>query len=285
MVAIVKQWLKRELDGLVNVQTTHISEAPHPDLTVHTWNGVRVHIYLANEPLKIRQMKKLLQDATSVGLATLFIVSADLLPKDTARVIPDEWLLAVHALTGDRVYGYKIDAQGPTLTQVHFEPLNGLNTYEVQYGPSVVIARMRFYRAAAKPRSIKGNWLVADFDTAAFWKENDYRHAREEQARARRRAAGQTSWQTWSGFQTWDNTSERARNGFAASPLRTYLDECYEQLGLKPDADREAVKAAFRQLARAVHPDVSQLPKDEAEAQFKKLAAAYDFIKAANDWA
>lgn len=280
MTLTLKHWLKRELDTLVSVQSTLVGTSP--DLVINTWNGVKINVHLVHEPLKVRQMRRQLQDATSIGTGTLYIVSESLLPKDNTRVLPDEWLLAIHALTGDRIYGFKPAPQGFHLLQVHFEPVNGLNAWEVQLGPEFQVDRVRFYRATTKPRAIKGDWLVADFDTACFWKENDYRNHRERMVRERRRAAAGTTWQTWSGFQTWAHDPSNA--AAPASPLKTYLDMCYETLGLKPGADRETVKAAFRKLAREVHPDTSQLPKEEAEARFKALSSAYEYIKSAQGW-
>lgn len=273
----VKQWLKFELDKLVSVQST--IPGTIPSLVVNTWNGVKINIHLVDEPLKARHMRRQLQEATNIGTGTLYVVADTLLPKDNVRTLPDEWLLAVHALSGERIYGYQTVSSQYQLIQVHFEPVSGLNAWEVQYGPAVHLERLRFYRASTKPRSIKGDWLVADFDTACFWKENDYRNHRERLMRERRRTAG-TTWQTWSGFQTWANDTPNA----ASSPMRTYLDMCYDILGLPSGADRDTVKMAFRKLAREVHPDTSQLPKEEAEARFKALTSAYEYIKSAHNW-
>jgi hypothetical protein len=44
-------------------------------------------------------------------------------------------------------------------------------------------------------------------------------------------------------------------------------------LGLSDDADRDAVAHAYRRLARATHPDVSDSP--DAAARFAALTAAY----------
>ncbi|MBE2269016.1 MAG: DnaJ domain-containing protein [Anaerolinea sp.] len=60
------------------------------------------------------------------------------------------------------------------------------------------------------------------------------------------------------------------------------LDRCYQLLGLTRAASEDDVKLAFRKLAREFHPDVSKLPKDEAEARFKRLYAAYRYIKTAS---
>ncbi len=47
----------------------------------------------------------------------------------------------------------------------------------------------------------------------------------------------------------------------------------YEVLGVPRDADQQAIKAAFRRLARKYHPDRSAEP--DAEARFRELAEAY----------
>ena len=49
-------------------------------------------------------------------------------------------------------------------------------------------------------------------------------------------------------------------------------------------ATSDEVKAAYRRLARELHPDVSALPKDEAEVRFKMLHEAYTIIKTSNGW-
>lgn len=50
----------------------------------------------------------------------------------------------------------------------------------------------------------------------------------------------------------------------------------YDILGIKPDADAKAVKAAYRRLARKYHPDVSK--EHDAEKQFKDVSEAYEVL-------
>jgi molecular chaperone DnaJ len=50
----------------------------------------------------------------------------------------------------------------------------------------------------------------------------------------------------------------------------------YEVLGVERDADEEAIRQAFRDLARACHPDVAQAP--DAEQRFRELAEAYSVL-------
>ena len=52
----------------------------------------------------------------------------------------------------------------------------------------------------------------------------------------------------------------------------------YDILGVSRDADEKAVKAAFRKLAKQLHPDRN--PGDHtAEIKFKEVNAAYECLK------
>jgi curved DNA-binding protein len=51
----------------------------------------------------------------------------------------------------------------------------------------------------------------------------------------------------------------------------------YEILGVPPEADEKAIRKAFRQLARKVHPDVNPGNK-EAEEKFKTINEAYQVL-------
>jgi curved DNA-binding protein len=54
----------------------------------------------------------------------------------------------------------------------------------------------------------------------------------------------------------------------------------YAVLGVEPDADDKTIKLAYRRLARKYHPDVSQ--HEDAEAQFKAVAEAYEVLHSAD---
>lgn len=280
MSEIVKKWLKHQIDPMVSVQTSVIGN--NPSLIIHTWTGARIHLYLIEAPIKPRTLKRILQEATNTGTNSMFILNVSLLPPDSQRVVPPEWLLAIQHLTNDRIYGYQITKQGIELIQVHFEPVNNnIEEYKTWYGPKIPFEKLRHYRVSVKPRYIKGDWLVADFDTPAYWRTNDYRHQHNQKDRQARQS-GHTTWYTYSAQQTWSGYDDHGQS--VHSPLQAYLHNCYQVLGIETSASRDEVKAAFRRRAIAYHPDTSELPREEAAAKFRELNDAYDYIKSANGW-
>ena len=51
----------------------------------------------------------------------------------------------------------------------------------------------------------------------------------------------------------------------------------YELLGITPDADTDTIKHAYRELAKALHPDVNS-GDDAAAERFKSITAAYNLL-------
>ena len=50
----------------------------------------------------------------------------------------------------------------------------------------------------------------------------------------------------------------------------------YERLGVSRGADVDTVRQAFRRLSKAVHPDTTRLPAEDAARQFQLLRDAYE---------
>lgn len=283
MTADIRRWLSDQLAGIDSVRSAR--SAPEGYLVVQTWSGVVIHVHLLDTLPKARTLKRIAQDNTRVGVGTLFLVDAKIVPADGAKVEPDEGLLALHALYKDKLYTYRIQDGAPRIGQVHFKAFHRGGEREVWYGPDITIQHLPCYRVwVHTPQTIKGNWLIAHFGSEAFWKQADYTTGRESFRREQRRQTAKTNFRFWSN-PPWSSSS--GSSGYttpAPPPPETELDRSLRALGLTREASGDEVKAAFRRLAREVHPDVSDLPKAEAEARFKKLHEAYTFIKAAKGW-
>lgn len=287
----VRESLKQTFKGLVPIQTA-IANADGADLVVLAWSGVKLHVRLIDEPLKPRGLKRILQEATNVGTNTMFLLDTKFVADDGKRMNVPEWLHAFHALSPERVYCYRQGKAGLEIFQVHFEPTNTADQWQMWHGPNVPLERLRFHRVNVKsPRSLKGDWLVGDFGSHAFWKNTTYRNYRYRQDRNASRNRN-TSWQDWSTYQTWSGTYDYQRShngngngrGIPTGPLQEHLDTCYRILGIQSATNQEDAKKAFRKLAIRFHPDTSDLPQAEAEEKFRAINAAYEYIKAAKGW-
>jgi hypothetical protein len=269
----VKKWLREQLIPLVNVQRCSFrqSAAAEPareaDLVVYTWAGVIIMIHLIDEPMKASKVRRILEHATGGGIATMFILDAALLTRPGKRVEGEKWFMPFQQIANDRIYTYRMGKNGPEIRPVQFVTVTRTES-EVRYGPALPIQQIRYLRQTVKHQALKGYWLIADFETELSARSPAFR------------------------FQTPDQGTQRpphesSSNGAGAAPAppgENRLTTSYRLLGVPVNATREDVKAAFRKLAFEVHPDVSQLPKAEAEARFKLLTEAYEYIRVTNSW-
>jgi hypothetical protein len=284
MKDIVRRWLKQQLSGVESVR--HCVFGREADLVAMTWSASIIHIYLLDSLTKTRTLKKIVGDNTRIGIATLFILDAALAPPDGSKLSPDDGLVALHALFRDKFYTYRVDGEDVHIGQVHFKSFGRGDEREVWYGPEIAIHHLPYYKIGVRhPNAIRGEWLMATLGSEAFWKQADYSAGRD--AFRRQTHEGQTRSYAWSrdtfGDARMDEQADAAPPRQA--PIRmTRLDASLAQLGLARGADSEQVKAAFRRMARELHPDVSTLPKEEAEKQFRSVSEAYAFIKLTMGW-
>lgn len=271
----LKKWLREQLIHLVNVQRCSFGQASvtgdpvrEADIVVYTWAGVMILIHLIDEPIKAPRIRRILENATGAGIATLFLLDAAQLPRPGERIEGDKWYKVFQQLANERIYTYRVGKNGPEIRPAQFITVTRTES-ELRYGPAIPIQQIRYLRQTVKHAALKGYWLMADFETE--------RSARNPAFRFTDTGAQQ------------HQPHQQSANGKTA-PLeqpqaaKNKLDACYEMLGIARTATREEARAAYRKLAFAVHPDVSQLPKDEAEARFKLLSEAYEYIKVTNSW-
>lgn len=279
MALTFKQWLKLHIERLIHIQAVTIDNGA--DLVIHSWSGMRLHLYMLDQPVRTRAIRRTLTDNSAIGINSLFLVHESLIPPDGTRLVAPEWLLALQALTGERLYTYGLDEDGPRVFAAHLEVIVATaGEHELWRGPNVTFDQLRFFRTAVKLRALKGDWPTADFGGGAFWKHSDYRAWRQQRSQQKRQHR-QTHWQEWSDYgKTWNGDGPPP----TANPIQEHLNACYRMLGVEISASQEDIKVAFRRRAMALHPDTSALPHEEAKARFHALNAAYDYIKTARGW-
>jgi hypothetical protein len=284
MTLQLNRWLAALFTSIDSVRT---AKADEELITIQTWSGVVIHVYVVENPIKARAVKKIVSENTRVGIGTLFIVNDEIVPEHGDQSVPDEGLLALHALFNEKLYTYHWDDEGELkIGQVHFKAFNRGDQRESWHGPDVPIRNLPCYKVWVNtPQSIKGSWLIANFASEAFWRQSDYIASRDAARQKKRRAEGSPRQYEWSNNPAWstEGSASPFKNPIPQKP-ESELERSYRVLGLAHDATSEDVKTAFRRLAREVHPDVSQLPKAEAEAKFSTLYKAYTFIKTAKGW-
>lgn|GEM_PF-1898554 len=275
--------LRLRLLAMVSVQSCFLSREDETVLLTQTWMNVLFHVRILTAPMKTHAIRKLLKDATDSGIGTVFLINRAIMPEHDTRVSVPEWLYALHTLTQDRVYTLRLEGEQVRVGQLHFEPIGSTGEYVAKYGPSVNLDRMRYFRANIKPKVMKGDWQVVDFGGEAFWRD-PYRPTVHQPQYQRPDPSdhSEKAWKSWSGT-TWDAPPLQDGYDPRQSPRQDVLAGAYDRLKIARDATHEEVRAAYRKMALAYHPDTSSLPKDQAEQLFRDLNAAYEIIQKARN--
>ncbi len=275
--------LRLRLLAMVSVQSCFLSREDETVLLTQTWMNVLFHVRILTAPMKTHIIRKLLKDATDSGIGTVFLINRAIMPEHDTRVSVPEWLYALHTLTQDRVYTVRLEGEQVRVGQLHFEPIGSTGEYVAKYGPSVNLDRMRYFRANIKPKVMKGDWQVVDFGGEAFWRDPHRSTVHQPQyQRPDPSDYSEKAWKSWSGT-TWDAPPLQDGYDPRQSPRQDVLTGAYDRLKVARDATHEEVRAAYRKMALAYHPDTSSLPKDQAEQLFRDLNAAYEIIQKARN--
>ena len=240
-------------------QTTLTARNHEPDIVVETWMNSRLFVYIVERAPKARQIKAILKQNTKASIGTLFLVDAALLPDDGYCGRLRDWQDDLRVMNMGAIYAFAAADKGLRLIQVNLDETTQRNQFIVWHSLDfpfdAVSARRREYQT-----NIRGAWLVGDIASSKF-----KRRISEERARQR------------------FHYRTRQTQTIDGAPAEQ-INAAYLALEIEVGAGQEAVKEAFRNLARKYHPDVSEHGKDEAEKRFKEVKSAYDRIKTHRRW-
>ena len=202
-------------------------------------SGDRVLIQLIDRLVPPSELIEMLNQNSSRGLYTLLILWADmLLPPEGEVYLADDWMEALYTLYGDRIYGYDAYGAYASVFPVYFRQRAGTLLRDIVHGGAVDVDRLTVDHVHISGRDMNGYGRVAGF---APWTQ------------------GQEAPSAEAPF-------------VAGGSMAVY----YAVFDLRPDADREAVRQAYRRMARAHHPDVNDSP--DATRQMQHINDAYRHI-------
>lgn len=239
------------------------------DVVVSTWMGARLYVYLIDKAPKVRDIKATLRENSRNGIGSLFIVDRNLLPDAQGTVKLQDWWEALLLLNESFIYAYYIQDDELKVTQAHFNASNGKDEFFVWYLPEFNIEKVTVRRRNIGQGNVKGQWHIGDIAS-----QNYKRRMNDE--RASQRFHYHTKY-----TQDIPHSKKNGRRNGRDPRLKQY----YDLIGVEKGASEKEIKAAFRQMALKVHPDVSALPRQEANERIKQLNEAYEYIKNYHGWA
>lgn len=232
----------------------------HPaDLVVQTWMGSRIYVYLFDDAPRVRSLKQILRTNTRDGIGTLFVIDGELLPGHDQNAPMNDWQEALRAVNDGWIYSYQVQDGELQIRQVHFADTMVSDQYYIWHLDDFSIESVTVRRRDIGA-NIKGAYAIADIASSQY-----KRRINSERVNQR--------------FHYKTKTTHEV----ASAPVDV-LRECYQQLGVTLKASEQDVKRAYRRMAMQLHPDVSPLPKPEAERRFKLVTEAYERIKRHHGW-
>lgn len=269
MTTTINHWLQQEFrrardvsGAIISPDSGRIFQPREPDLLIQTWMGARLFVYLVLTPPKIRDIRNVLRHNSRGSTGSLYVVHTDILPEDGSTGHLQDWQDALQRLNGGWIYSLSVSDGHLNVGQVHVSSTVQpgeyycwhLNDFEIQ---TVTVKRRDIDSV------VKGTWYVGDIASPEFKRRVNYE-------RVNRRYHYRTQYRS-----TPDQTQKIMPDDLAAA---------YQVLQVERTASEHDVKRAFRRRAMSVHPDVSALPRFEAERQMRALIQAYDLVKTYHGW-
>jgi len=230
-----------------------------PDIVVETWMNSRLYAYIIDRSPKSRTIRAILKQNSKASIGSLFFVDLRLLPQDGYCGRLHSWQDDLRVLNIGAIHAYDLSQDDFRLVQVNLDETTQRNEFVVWHTTDFPFDAVSVRRRDCQT-NIRGSWYVGDIASPKF-----KRRISEERAQQR--------------------FHYRTRQGQSADlHSANQISAAYLALEIEVGAGQEAVKEAFRKLAREYHPDVSQHEKREAEQRFKEVKSAYDRIRSHRRW-
>lgn len=230
-----------------------------PDIVVETWMNSRLFAYIIDRSPKSRQLRAILKQNSRASIGSLFLVEAGLLPGDGYCGKLQGWQDDLRVLNIGVIHAYDLRQGEFRFVQVNLDETTQRNEFVAWHTKDFPFDAVSVRRRDCQT-NIRGSWYVGDVTSPKF-----KRRISEERAQQR--------------FHYHTRRPQPANTDTAKQISAAYL-----ALEIEVGAGQEAVKEAFRKLAREYHPDVSPHEKEEAEQRFKEVKSAYDRIKSHRRW-
>lgn len=230
-----------------------------PEIVVETWMNSRLYVYMIDRAPKSRTLKAILKQNSRASIGSLFLIDLSLLPGDGYCGRIQGWQDDLRVLNAGAIHAFGFGQSEVRLAQVNLDETTQRNEFVVWHTRDFPFDAVSVRRRDCQT-NIRGSWIIGDIASPKF-----KRRISEERAQQR-----------------FHYRTRRTQPADATSTEQ--ISAAYLALEIEVGAGQEAVKEAFRKLAREYHPDVSAHEKGKAEQRFKEVKSAYDRIRSHRRW-
>jgi hypothetical protein len=221
------------------------------ELDLHGGEPVTVH--LMERDIDVDYIADMLGDDSRRKRASMFILwSSMLLPDDGMLYQPYDWMMALLALYGDKIYGFDVYATNVSMFPVYFTREPDTALYHIRYGDPIEMNRIGAETIHAQSY-VRGTWRIVDFEEG--------RRIRPASSSGKKRENANN-----------DEASRFDHIRGDRNPMWVY----YDLLGVTAKDNADAVRRAYRILAMKYHPDLNTSP--EATEHMQQINMAYTQI-------
>lgn len=205
------------------------------------FTGETVSIHLIERFMSVEEITYIFTENARQNLYTVLILWMDMfMPHDGQIYIPDDWMMTLLALFGGKIYAYDAWRGEPFIFNVEFTRLANSVSYVIKHGEPINIAYIHVDSVEIHLSYFRGVWRVGRFEHAPnVWQAHEWAEAE-------------------------------------TSPIAKSVRYYYHLLGIAPTDDTQAIKRAYRDLARQFHPD-RNLERDTTD-QMQRINDAYERV-------